>query len=202
MFVKGKLCGLPFFFGKSFTLNRNTMKKLLFFLALPFLFAVQAQAQKFGFIDSNLILDKMPEYKQAQEQLNQMSAKWQSEVEALKAKHEQLKQDYLAEEILLTPEMRKEKTANIEKAFADMKDLQNRYFGFEGMLFLKRQELVQNIQAQIAKACEKVCKKKRLAFLFDRSGEMVMIYANPVHDYTDYVLEELGMGDPNDTLDK
>ena len=96
--------------------------------------------------------------------------------------------------------MRKERMDTIALRESKVRELQKNYFGFKGMLYLKRQELVKPAQDKLFKAVEKVAKEKNLAILFDKSGELVMVYTNPVHDYTDYVLEELGLGDKNDQV--
>jgi outer membrane protein len=103
-----------------------------------------------------------------------------------------------AEEVLLTKEMRDERITAIRKRETEVKEYQKKIFGFEGLFFLKKKELVKPIQDRVFEAVEKVAKEHRLQFVFDKSGELVMIYTDPIHDYTDYVLEELGLGDPID----
>lgn len=174
------------------------MRRFLLFL---FCFVSQlAVAQKFGYIDSKFILGKMPEYKQASSELGSQSQKWQKEIEALRADVDKLRKEYMAEEVLLTEDMKKERQTAIAKKDKDAKDAQNKAFGFEGLYFLKKQELVKPLQDKIFDAVEKVCKKKKLAIMFDKAGDLVMIYTNPAHDYTDFVLEELGLGDKDDTV--
>lgn len=159
-----------------------------------------ALAQKFGYIDSKFILSKMPEYKQASTELGAQSQKWQSEIEALRNEVDKLRKEYMAEEVLLTDDMKKERQTVIAKKEKDAREAQNKAFGFEGLYFLKKQELVKPLQDKIFEAVEKVCKKKKIAIMFDKAGDLVMIYTNPAHDYTDFVLEELGLGDKDDTV--
>jgi outer membrane protein len=159
-----------------------------------------ALAQKFGYIDSKFILSKMPEYKQASTELATQSQKWQSEIEALRNEVDKLRKEYMAEEVLLTDDMKKERQTAIAKKEKDAREAQNKAFGFEGLYFLKKQELVKPLQDKIFEAVEKVCKKKKIAIMFDKAGDLVMIYTNPAHDYTDFVLEELGLGDKDDTV--
>lgn len=172
--------------------------------ALVFLFLWMASqwavAQKFGYIDSKFILSKMPDYKQASSELSQQSTKWQTEIEGLRNEVDKLRKEYMAEEVLLTDDMKKERQATIAKKDKEAKDAQNKAFGFEGLYFLKKQELVKPLQDKIFEAVEKVCKKKKIAIMFDKAGDLVMIYTNPAHDYTDFVLEELGLGDKDDTV--
>lgn len=157
-------------------------------------------AQKFGYIDSEYIIKQMPEYKKAQTELNEFSLKWQKEIEADQVKIDKLRQEYQAEEVLLTEDMRKERMDTIALRENKLRELQKNYFGFKGLLYLKRQELVKPAQDKLYKAIEKVAKDKKLAIIFDKSGELIMVYTDPVHDYTDFVLEALGLGDKNDTI--
>lgn len=96
--------------------------------------------------------------------------------------------------------MKKERTDAIKKKETDLKEYQKKVFGVEGLLFLKKQELIKPIQDKIWDAVDKVAKKNSLAIVFDKSGELVMIYTDPRYDYTDFVLDELGLGDPNDVV--
>jgi len=175
------------------------MKKFILALFLT-LISLLSWSQKFGYIDSEHIINQMPEYKKAQADLNQLSLKWQKEIEDYQLKVEKLKQEYQAEEVLLTEDMRKERLDTIASKEKNLRDLQKNYFGYKGLLYLKRQELVKPAQEKLFTAVEKVARLNKLAIIFDKSGELVMIYTDPVHDYTDKVLEELGLGDKNDVV--
>ena len=161
----------------------------------------EAAAQKFGYIDSKAILDKMPEYKLAQGEIQKQTQVWQADVEAKVAEVDKLRKEFLAEEILLTDEMKKERTDVITKKDKEAKELQKKVFGFEGLYFLKKQELIKPLQDKIFESVEKVCKKKKVQIMFDKSADLVMVYTDTKHDYTDFVLEDLGLGDPKDTID-
>ena len=164
-------------------------------LALLLLVGVpNAQAQKFGWIDSEFIMAKMPEYAKAQTELNVLSDTWQKEIEAQKKDLDKLYHNYSAEEVVLTEPMKKKRQDEILKKEQDIKTYQNKQFGYEGQLFKKRQELNKPVQDKVFEACEKVAKKKTLAVIFDKSGDLTMLYTNPAHDYTEFVLEELGLG--------
>lgn len=167
----------------------------IFFFGLNFV-----QAQKFGYIDSDFILNKMPEYKKAQDEIEQLSDAWQKDVEEMQKKVESMYTAYQAEQVLLTEEMKQERLDEITKKEKELKDYQRKVFGFGGLFFLKKQELIKPLQDKVFDAVEKVAKSNRLAIVFDKSGELVMIYTDPRHDYTDFVLEELGLGDPNDKI--
>jgi len=157
-------------------------------------------AQKFGYVDSDYILNKMPEYAEAQAEIETLSQQWETEIKDLYKQVEALEAKLKAEEVLLTKEMRLERESDIDQKWLEVKDYQKKVFGFEGLFFLKKKELIKPIQDKVFEAVEKVAKGNRLQIVFDKSGDLVMIYTDPVHDYTDYVLEELGLGDQNDTV--
>lgn len=150
-------------------------------------------AQKFGYVDSEFIMGKLPAYAQAQQELNTLSGNWQKDIEAQKKELDKLYRNYQAEEVVLTEPMKKKRQDEILKKEQDIKAYSNKIFGFEGQLFKKRQELTKPVQDQVFEAIEKVAKKKQLAIVFDKSGDLTMLYTNPVHDYTEFVLEELGL---------
>lgn len=158
------------------------------------------QAQRFGYIDTDFVLNKMPEYKKAQEEINQLSEAWAKEVTDMSKQIESMYSALQAEQVLLTEEMKKERTAAIQKKEAEMKDYQKKVFGFGGLFFLKKQELIKPLQDKVADAVDKVAKQNNLAIVFDKAGQLVMIYTDPRFDYTDFVLDELGLGDPNDKI--
>lgn len=157
-------------------------------------------AQRFGYIDTDFILNKMPEYAKAQEEINRLSELWEKEIQAMSKGIESMYASLQAEQVLLTDAMRKERTDAIKKKESELKEYQKKVFGFGGLFFLKKQELIKPIQDKVWDAVDKVAKKNSLAIVFDKSGELVMIYTDPRYDYTDFVLDELGLGDPNDVI--
>lgn len=177
------------------------ISKYIVVLILIFSCCGIASAQKFGYIDSDFIIKKMPEYKKAETELAEISQKWQKEIEVLKQTIDKLQADYRSEEVLLSEEMKKERQDTIVSKEKLLKQQQKKIFGFEGLIFLKRQELMKPVQDKVFAAVEKVSKAKQLQIMFDKSGDLIMIYTNPVHDYTDFVLDQLGLGDPNDTVE-
>lgn len=176
------------------------MKRLVFLMVLFLLIANSAYSQKFGYVDTNFILGKMEEYKEAQVEIENVSKQWQQEIHEMYKEIDQMYSEYKAEEVLLTNEMKEERLAGIKKKEDEVKAYQKKVFGFEGLFFLKKQELMKPVQDKVFDAVEKVAKDKRLQIVFDKSGDLVMIYTDPIHDYTDYVLEELGLGDETDTI--
>jgi outer membrane protein len=171
---------------------------LLFFLI--FLMPCTTFGQKFGYVDTQYILNKMPDYKTALQEVEGVAKAWQEEI-SQKQKDIQAQYDELqAEEVLLTPALKSERMREIREQEEALKEFQNQVFGFEGLYFLKQKELLQPVQEKVFEAVEAVAVKEKLQVVFDKSGDLVMIYTNPVHDYTDYVLEELGLGDKDDTI--
>jgi outer membrane protein len=146
------------------------------------------------------VLNKMPEYGKAQDEINQLSEAWEKEIQDMAKKVEAMYSDLQAEQVLLTDEMKRDRTAAIQKKEADLKEYQKKVFGFGGLFFLKKQELIKPIQDKVWDAVDKVAKQNNLAIVFDKAGELVMIYTDPRYDYTDFVLDELGLGDPNDKI--
>jgi outer membrane protein len=173
------------------------MKKLLFLISLILLSAQISFAQKFGYVDSEFILSKMPAYNAAQKEVDKLSANWQKDIEARYKDIDKMYKSYQAEEVLLTEEMKKKRQNEIVEKEREVKEYQKNIFGFEGQLFKKRQELIKPVQDEVYEAIEKVAKQKQLQIIFDKSGGLVMLYTNPVHDYTEFVLEALGLASAN-----
>lgn len=161
-------------------------------LLLGLVFGFQLSAQRFGIVDSELILTKIPAYGQAQKQLDQLSAQWQGEVEALRAEAEALRQAYNAEKVLLTEQLQKEKLAEIDAKEKEAKELQRKYFGPTGEVFKKRQELIRPIQDQIYNAVQDVARKRKLDVVFDKSSDLITLYDNGSADISDDVLKKMG----------
>ncbi|MEM6641491.1 MAG: OmpH family outer membrane protein [Bacteroidota bacterium] len=150
-------------------------------------------AQKFGYVDTQYILEKMPEYKEAQTEIEKLATGWEQEIQERYQKVEQMEVDLRAEEVLLTKEMWEERNTEIERNWKEVQEYQQSIFGFEGLYFLKKKELVKPVQDQVFDSVERVAKNNRLQIVFDKSGDLVMIYTDPIHDYTDFVLEDLGL---------
>ena len=176
------------------------MKKFILFVFILLSSMGQLSAQKWGYVDTEYILTKIPEYKEAQDEINTLSLSWQQEIANMYKDIEAMYNKLQAEEVLLTKEMREERLAEIKQKEEEVKEYHKKVFGFEGLFFLKKKELIKPVQDRVFEAVEKVAKDNRLQMVFDKSGELVMLYTDPIHDYTDYVLEELGLGDENDVI--
>lgn len=176
------------------------MKKIFLLLAIA-LTTLQVSAQKFGYVDSEYILKKIPEYKDAQKEIDKTSVQYQQEIEGMYGTLDSLFNSFRKEEVLLTEEMKRKRQDQIMTKEKEIKEFQKKIFGFEGLIFLKRQELIKPVQDKVFSAVKKVASHHHLQVVFDKSSDLVMIYTNPTHDYTDYVLEELGLGDKTDIID-
>lgn len=168
------------------------MKNLGLFL-LVLVIGLPASAQKFGYIDSEYILNKMPEYKKAEEAMTKLTEQWTRDVSAKYEEVAKLKVKYQQEEILLTQDMKVERQRAIEKAEEELKGLNNSIFGLNGLLFQKKKEILKPIVEEIYKTSEKIAKKHKLSFIFDKASDLSIFFADPRHDYTDFMLEELGL---------
>ena len=162
------------------------------FLILFFLITNYSLAQKFAYVDTDYILAKIPEYNQAQDKLDNYSKGWQEEIEMTMQKIEKMYRSYQSEQILLTEEM---KSAREDMIFAEEKKVQNlqiKYFGPEGMLFSKRQELIKPIQDKIYDAIQQLATNNKYSVIFDSSSDLIMLYTNNNLDKSDKVLELMG----------
>jgi outer membrane protein len=169
------------------------IKSFLLVLGLVFGFAFSAQAQRMGYVDTDYILTRIPEYAQAQRQLDNLSKQWEDEIAAILQEVNMLTQAFNAERILLTEEMQKERAEEIKKKDRDAKALQRKYFGPDGELFKKRQELVKPLQDQVFTAVQEVAQKRKLDIVLDKAGAITFLYANNKIDYSDEVLQSLGI---------
>jgi outer membrane protein len=163
------------------------------------LFLSSSNAQKFGYVDTEFITSKMPEYAKVQQQIDQNTKTWLNDVEKKKQELEKLEKEFKLEELLLTEDLKQQRLAAIQLKSKESKAFENQVFGPEGDLFKLKQTAYKSILDQISKAIEKVVRAKRLDFIFDKANDgLVLLYTNPIHDYSDYVLEELGVElDPN-----
>jgi outer membrane protein len=152
-----------------------------------------AFAQKTAYVDLDYILANVPKYKEAQAELDKISASWQKEIEAKFAEVDKLYKSYQADEILLTDEMKKKRQAEIVQKEKEAKELQKQRFGVDGDLFKKRQELVKPIQDQVYNAIKALCDKEQIMIMFNKTSELNILYSNAKYDRSDAVLESMGL---------
>ncbi|UPT68160.1 MAG: OmpH family outer membrane protein [Sphingobacteriales bacterium JAD_PAG50586_3] len=167
------------------------MKRIIAIVFALFL-ALGLNAQKFAYVDSQYILDNIPDYKSAQAQLDKYSLQWQKEIQAKFDELDKLYKDFQADAILLTEEMRKKREDEILDKEKQAKELQKNRFGKDGDLFKKRQELVKPIQDKVYNALKDFATTKNYAVIFDKSSDLTILYANPKYDISDEILDEMG----------
>ncbi len=172
-------------------------KTLIFYFAFCLLLGVEVFAQRFGYINSQMITDKMPQYKEAQQELDKVVLVWQKEIDTLQQELGRMRRDFEAEKVLLTEDMQQKRTTALLDKEDEVRKLQSKYFGFDGLLFKKRDELLKNLQEKIFEAARKVARKRKIHFIFDKASDLSMIYTDPTYNFTDDVLAELGLGNAN-----
>jgi outer membrane protein len=171
------------------------MRKLIVLLLVvgASLSTTTAFAQKFAYVDTEYILAQMPEYRSAQEKLNEISKEWQTYIDKEYEAIEKMYKEYQAEKILLSKEMQQKREAEIIEREKAVKKYQKEKFGFEGELFKKRQEMIKPIQDRVFEAIQKISRDENIDFIFDKAGGVTMLVSNAKYDKSDEVLDELGV---------
>ena len=168
------------------------MKKLFILMMLFVAMATSASAQKFALIDLEYIMGNIPAYERANEQLNQVSKKWQAEVEAIDAQAKTLYKNYQNEAVFLSEEQKKEREQAIVDKEKEAAELKKKYFGAEGELYKKRVALIEPIQEEIYNAVKSIAQSKGFQLILDRASDAGIIYASPTIDISNEVLDKLG----------
>ena len=171
------------------------MRKLLLMITMLCSFCFAANAQKFALIDMEYILKNIPAYERANEQLNQISKRWQSEVEAVSLEAHTLYKNYQSEAVFLSEEQKIKKEEEIVAKEKEAQELKRKYFGPEGELYKKRESLMAPIQDEIYNAVKDICELKKYTMVIDRSSAVSLIYSSPSIDISADVLTKLGYGD-------
>ena len=168
------------------------MKKVLF--AICFLcFGFLTYAQKYAIIDTKYILDKMPDYRAAQKQLDDVAATWQKEVDGMQTELDKMYKDFDAEQVMLSDDLKQKRQDQLFTKEKNLRDMQRKRFGFEGDLFKKRQELVKPVQDKVYNAVQKLAVQRGYDFILDKSEGITVIFADPKLEKSDDVLRELGV---------
>lgn len=154
--------------------------------------AVTANAQKFALMDMEYILKNIPAYERANEQLNQVSKKWQAEVEAINTEANTMYKNYQNEVVFLSQEQKKAKQEQIMQKEKEAADLKKKYFGPEGELFKKRESLMSPIQEEIYNAVKEISDLRGYSLVLDRASDTSIIFGSPKIDISNEVLEKLG----------
>ena len=169
------------------------MKKIFFILLICFAVTGSNFAQRYAVIDSRYILNKLPEYKEAQQKLDQFSKMWQQEIDQKSADLDRMYKEYDAEQVMLSDELKKKREDELYNKDKELKDLQRKRFGYEGDLFKKREELIKPIQDRVYNAIQKLAVAKLYDFILDKSDGITVIFADPKLDKSDDVLKLLGV---------
>ena len=167
------------------------MKKIIALLTLLTLFFATNQAQKYAFVDIQYILSELPEYNEAQKELNKLAEAWQKEIQDLYLEIDKKVQALQQEQILLPIETKKQREAEIAKLQQEAKELQQQRFGPTGDLFKKRQELIEPIQVKIYKAIKDMANEKGYDFILDKGSNGNVLFANPKFDKSDEILKKV-----------
>lgn len=168
--------------------------RLLAFFLLPLFFvafSLTAHAQKFAVVDINKVLENMPEYETAQTEIDRLADVWRQEIAQEYDQIKGLYNKYQAEQVLLSDDARRQREEEIMDKEKQVRDMQRVRFGPEGELFKKRQELVRPIQDRIYEIVETYASERGYDFIFDKGGDLGIIFANPLYDKTDDILDRL-----------
>jgi outer membrane protein len=166
------------------------MKNFLL-IALLFIGSNMAFAQKYGYIDSDYILNKIPEYAESKDKLDKLADRWTKEIEDRYSILKKKKENFAREEVLLPDEEKKKRQAEIDQLEIDAMEMQKMRFGVKGDYFQKRQELIKPIQDQVYDAMQKVASKRNYSFVFDKANQSNLVYADSKYDISDEVLREM-----------
>lgn len=162
-------------------------------IVLSAVFSTAASAQKVAYVDVDYVLKNMPEYTAAQEQIDNLAAAWQKDIDTKYAEIDNLYKRYEAEQVLLTDDMKQQRKKEIDDKEKAAKELQKKRFGYQGDLFQKRQELIQPIQDRVYDAIQKIATTKAYDFVLDKSSGSVVLYANTKLNISDQVLQGMGI---------
>jgi outer membrane protein len=161
---------------------------VLIFVAIT----VIGNSQNFGYVDTEYILENIPEYKDAQDELDKLSVEWQKQLERRYSEIDKMYKNYQAEQILLTEDMKLKREDEIVKKEKAAKEYQKQKFGVNGELFQKRKELVKPLQDDVYKAISSIANYKKLGVVFDKASALTMLYTNPKYNISDDVLKKMG----------
>ena len=168
------------------------MKKILITLIAIACFATLSYAQKYAYVDTEYILENIPAYQAAQEQLDQLSVQYQKELETIQTELEKMYNDFRAESVLMSDDMKRKREDVIVSKEKEFRNLQQKYFGREGELFQKRQGLVTPIQDDIYNTVKEIASDGNYAVIFDMAGGLSMLYTDPKYNLSDQVLQKMG----------
>lgn len=176
----------------TFRIQNKKMKQLFFGILLIIGTSFASSAQKYGYIDSDFIMENVPEYQEAKDKLNKLAERWTKEIEDRYEVLKQKKDAFAREEVLLPVEEKAKRASEIQELELEAMEMQKMRFGVKGDYFQKRQELVKPIQDQVFDAMQKVASNRNYSFIFDKANQSNLIYADDKYDISDEVLKEMG----------
>jgi len=168
------------------------MKKLILISIFTVFAIFSLFSQKYAYVDTEYILDNIPEYTDAQNQLDELAEDYQREIEAKYEDIDRLLKTFQAEAVLMPDDVKKRREEELNNLKIEAKELQTQRFGIDGDLFLKREELIKPIQEKIFNSIEEIATEKNYAFVFDKAGSLTILYVNPKYDISDAVLDDVG----------
>ncbi len=168
------------------------MKKLILISIFTVFTIFSLFSQKYAYVDTEYILDNIPEYTDAQNQLDELAEDYQREIEAKYEDIDRLLKTFQAEAVLMPDDVKKRREEELNNLKIEAKELQTQRFGIDGDLFLKREELIKPIQEKIFNSIEEIATEKNYAFVFDKAGSLTILYVNPKYDISDAVLDDVG----------
>ena len=169
------------------------MKKILFIALFALAFVCSSHAQKYAIIDTKYILNKMPEYVDADKKLQQISDQWQKDIDNLQDQLNEMYKNYDAEQYMLSDDLKKKREDELFNREKELRDLQKKRFGYEGDLFQERERIVKHIQDKVYNAVQKIAVAHGYDFVLDKSEGITIIFADPKLDRSNDVLQQLGI---------
>ncbi len=169
------------------------MKRFIGTLILMVSLTMAAQAQKIGIVDTDFILSKMEEYTAAKQEIDNLSQKWQKDLEEMHADIEKMYKDYQAEEVLLPDDIKKQRQEDIMAAERKAKEYKEKKFGYDGELYKVQDDKIKPIQDKVFDAVEKVAQERKLDIILDKASTTGILYSNAAFDRTDDVIIKLGI---------
>ncbi|PEN06725.1 hypothetical protein CRI93_08785 [Longimonas halophila] len=160
-----------------------------------------AAQQEIAYVNSDEVLQQMPEYTSVQQELEQLEEEWRSEIQSQEEEVQRLVEEFQARELLYTPDERERQQERIREARREVERLRSDYFGPEGQLFQRQQELMRPLQERVLEVVEGIAEAAGYDYVFDTAGEYLFMYARPQHNLTEDVILELGIDNPNTPSD-
>lgn len=173
-------------------MQRPSAKRIFLSAMLIVAVSFMAHAQKFAYVDTDYILENIPEYSDAKAKLDQLTVEWQKEIEEQFARVDELYKEYQAEKPLLPDDIKRKREDEIIKKEKEAKEMQKQRFGKEGDLYTKRQELIKPIQEKVYNSIEEVANERNYAIIFDKAQNPNILFTDPRYDLSENVLDKLG----------